>query len=156
MEFIDLTDFFTTKSQAVDFSARLAKVSEKIYEVSFNLEKSLQEQFGIRKKDKFLSLLRENNIQSESGSAISNFLTKIQELISSLPTASVTLAIEPNEEILKAISNWFLLNLKRQVLIETLIDPNIIGGAKAGFQGKQLDASIRSVFNDVCLTILNN
>ena len=156
MEALDLSDFITTKPQAVDFAARLSSISEKIYEVDFSLEKTLQEQFGVQKKDKFLSLLRKNEIPAGSSSALGNFLGKIQETITSLPTTTMTLAVEPKEETLKTISNWFLLNLKRQVLVEIHIDPNIIAGATVGYQGKQFNTSIRSIFDEVCSTVLTN
>lgn len=153
---IILSEFFTTKSQANDFSTRLATIKSKIYETEFNLEKNLREQFGIQKKDKFLTLLRENNISMESNSALSKFLEEIQTTISNLPQASLTLAIEPNEEILKAISDWFLLNLKRQVVIEVLVKTNIIAGATVSFNGKHFDSSIKSEFDNFTTTSLNN
>jgi sugar-specific transcriptional regulator TrmB len=156
MEELDLSDFITTKSQAVDFSARLSSISEMIYETDFDLEKNLQEQFGIQKKDAFLSLLRKNEIPPGSNSALNNFFGKIQETISSLPTAIIVLAVEPKSEILKTISDWFLLNLKQQILIEIQIDPKIIAGAAVNYQGKRLDASIKSIFNEVCIASLND
>lgn len=156
MEIIDLSDFFTTKPEAVDFAARLSKISEKIFETDFNLEKTLQEQLGIRKKDKFLSLLRKNEIPPGSNSALNNFLKTIQETISSLPIAYLILAIEPKEEILKAISDWFTLNLKKQILIDIQIQPNLIAGAVVSFQGKQLNASIKALFDETCSFVLDN
>ena len=110
---------------------------KKSIELDFNLEKILQEQFGTRKMDKFISLLREKEIPLESNSPLNKFFGQIQETISTLPLASLTFAIEPNEQILKSVSDWFLLNLKKQVLIEPEIDPNLIAGAVVGFQGKR-------------------
>lgn len=154
MQVLDLSDFFTTKPQAVDFSARLSNISDKIYELDFNLEKELQEQFGIKKKDKFISLLRKNEVPAGSNTALSDFLVKIQKTISSLSTTSIAVAIEPDEETLKEISNWFLLNLKRQVLVEIQVDPSIIAGAIIGYQGKRFNASVKSIFDKVYGTSL--
>lgn len=156
MEQIDLTDFFSTRSQATDFAARLSLVAEKTYELDFDLEKSLQKQFGIIKKDKFITLLRKNEIPLDSRSDLNSFLENIQNLISDMSTADITLAIDPSDEILKNISNWFLLKLNKQILLDINIDPKIIAGASIGFQGKQLDASIGSLFNEVSRGVLNN
>lgn len=151
---IILSDFFTTKPQANDFSVRLNTISGKIYETDFNLEKILREQFGSQKKDKFISLLRENEISIESNSALSKFIDQIQQTISLLPSANLVLAIEPSEKILKAISDWFLLNLKKQVVIEIEINPDLIAGVAVSYMGKHLDSSIKSEFEKVASNTL--
>jgi F0F1-type ATP synthase delta subunit len=155
MEELILSDFFTTKSQANNFLTRLNYVSEKIYESDFNLDSILHEQFGTKKTDKFISLLRDNNVSPGSSSALNNFINHLQEIISSRPIANITFAIEPNEQILKSVSDWFLLNLKKQVLIEPEINPDLIAGAAVSFQGKRLDSSIKSIFEQVCTNIFN-
>lgn len=156
MEITNLSDFFTTKSEAINFAAGLSVISEKIFETDFNLEKTLQEQLGVQKKDKFLSLLRKNEIPLGSNSALSSFLKTMQENTFSLPTVYLILAIEPKEEMLKAVSDWFALNLKKQVLIDIQIQPNLIAGAAVSFQGKQLNASIKTLFDEVCSLVLDN
>lgn len=150
MDQMDLSDFFTTKSQATDFSARLSTIEGSLYEVDRNLETVLQEQLGVKKKDKFLTLLRENNVALDSNPAIKEFFNKIKESIKSMPGAAITMAVEPDEKILKAISDWFLLNLEQQILIETIVDPELIAGAAVDYKGKHFDASIKSVFKQIC------
>src|SRR5438105_7612063 len=122
MDHIDLSDFFRTKAQANEFSTRLSTISEKVYQTDFNLEKTLMEQFGIQKKDKFMSLLRENNIHEDSHSDVKDFLEKIQEKIATIPLLTFTIAFELNEQTLKAISEWCLLNIKRQLVFDITID----------------------------------
>jgi F0F1-type ATP synthase delta subunit len=156
MEIIDLSEFFTTKSQANDFSARLTNIAGKIYEVNFSLEKNLQEELGIRKKDKFLSLLRENKISPESNSALNNFINQLIQTISSLPVATLTLAIEPEEVTLKIISDWFLLNLKKQVLIDIQVDSDLIAGAIVNYQGRHFNASLKTTFDELYTNSVTN
>lgn len=155
MDDIDLSGFALTKSQTVDFLQRLSLVSESIYRVDFDLEKALQGQFGIEKKDKLLSLIRKNKIPPGSSTALAEFLAKLQETISSLPVVSIVLAIEPNDEILKAIFDWFPINLKKQVMVDIQIDPKLVAGCKVSFQGKQKDASIKPLFENICTTLLS-
>lgn len=154
MEQIDLTEFIITKQEAVDFSDRISAIQERVYEVDFNLENILKEQFDLSNKEKFLSLLRKNNISTESSSALNGFLVKLREYVSSLPTALLTIAVEPDDSMLKEISDWFMLNTKQQVVLEILIDVGIIAGANISYQGKQSKLSIRPIFEDVCSTIL--
>jgi len=151
-----LSDFFTTKSQANNFLAQLNAVTEKIFDLDFNLETSVRSQFGAKKTDRFISLVRENEIPPESGMALNNFLNHIKEVVSSLPVATIAFAIEPNEQILKNVSDWFILNLKKQVLIEPEIDHNLIAGTVVSYQGKRLDSSVKSVFEQTCANIFQN
>jgi hypothetical protein len=144
---LDFSDFFRTNVQAVDFITRLANISEELYETNFNLEKALVEQFGIRKSDKFNELLRDNRIPPGSSAALKDFINKIQEIVSSLPVVSLTIAFEPEEETLKNIFDWFPLNINRQVLLDIKVDPNLIAGANIGYNGKCLDCSIKPIFD---------
>lgn len=146
METIDLSDLFHTKAQADDFSARLAEIAKKLFETSFNPENALLEHFGIKKKDTFMILLRNNNVNPESRLAIKEFIEKIQQKISSLSVLSIILAFEPNEQTLRALSSWFVLNTKKQVLFDISVDRGLIGGAAIYSNGKYLDFSIRSTF----------
>lgn len=146
---INLSDFISTKSQALFFSACLHAIADKVYETDFDLEKNLREQIGTIKTEKFLMLMRDNDVPLASNSALIEFFRRIQETISSLPSAGITMAIEPTEQMLKSISNWLLLNLKKQVLIEPEVDHSIIAGAAVSFQGKRLDSSIGSEFDRI-------
>ena len=65
MEQPDITYFCKTKAQALDFTARLTGMMGQIYENNFNLELSLSENFGMQKKDMFIKIFRENNINTE-------------------------------------------------------------------------------------------
>lgn len=146
---IDLSEFFVTVSQANDFKTRLENICEMMFETNFNLEKALTDQFGIDKKDKFIKLLRENNINDLNTSIIKDFIIKITEVISNIPILSLTIAIEPNEETLISLSQWFLYNLNKQILFDITINKNIIAGAMLNFNGKHKDYSIKPVFDEI-------
>jgi hypothetical protein len=156
MEELDLSDFFHTKSQATDFSVHLASISEEIYQTGFDLEKTLLKHFGMKKKDKFISLLRDNKINIYVNSELETFFAKIQKRIADLPTLSLVVAFEPTEETFKLLSDWFILNIKREVLLDIAIDTKIIGGATVSFKGKYVDCSIKSKFDQVFKEVLAN
>jgi F0F1-type ATP synthase delta subunit len=155
MKGLDLSNFFTTKAQANDFSDRIAMLESNLFETDFDLESQLQKKLGLKRKDKFLSLLRENKIPMDSKKALNKFLEKIREQISKLPKAEIFLAIEPNQEILKSISGWFILNLGEQILIDITIDPSVVAGAIINYKGKRFDASVRKQFKKLIKTSEN-
>lgn len=149
MEQLDLSYFCKTKGQALDFASRIATIAETIYHTNFSLERALIEQLGIQKKDRFIALLREQQINTESRNALKEFFALISDKVASLPVISLTIAFEPNEAVLQAISQWFLLNAKKQVLMDIQFDRSLIAGATLTFNGKFKDYSIRSQFQKV-------
>jgi F0F1-type ATP synthase delta subunit len=153
MDRIDLSDFFTTKAESVDFATRLQEISKQIYETDFNLENSLLSHFGIQKKDKFLSLVRNNEINLEKNSILMDFIKQVLEKISTLPTVSLTLAFEPQKDTLHALSEWFILNINHQVLLDINIDPKLIAGAAINFNGKYKDYSAKSKFSSIVASV---
>ena len=132
----DLSEFFITKNQANDFIQSLNKIIDKLYEVNFNLENSLANEFGIDKKDKFISLLRENRMNNASQDSLKEALENMQEVVRNLPTVTLTIAFEPNQETLKAFLQWFLFNLNKQVLIDIQVERALIAGATVNCNGK--------------------
>jgi hypothetical protein len=149
MDLIDLSVFFATKSQASDFAEHIAAVSEQIYRSDFNLEQALQEQLGIRKKDAFLTMLRETKIMTTSNQALTEFLKTIQDRIHALPVLSISLAFEPTEQTLKVISEWFLLNMHKQVLFDITVQPQLLAGAAINYNGRFADFSIKTTFEKI-------
>lgn len=152
MENLDLSNFFKTKNEAADFSTRIASISQQIYQTNFNLDQALMSQLGLQKKDAFITLLRDNKINSSSNNDLKTFFETIQKAISSLTVLTLTLAFVPTEKTLQKISEWFILNIKKQVLFDIQVDRNLIAGAVVTYNGKYLDVSIRQKFN----TILKN
>jgi len=151
---MDLSIFFKTKTQADDFKNRVAKISEMSYQTNFNLENVLMEQFGLEKKDRFLTLIRDNKIDTTSASHIKAFMDKIQTEIAAIPLVPITVAFEPKEQTLKALCDWFEFNVKKQVIFDISVDKKMIGGANITFNGKFLDLSIKARFQQIVTNIL--
>jgi len=149
MDNLDLSDLIKTKDESIDFATRLSSISEKIYETGFNLESLFINQFGIKKKDKLIAMIRNNNINVDSAADLNEFFNKIQKKISSLPIISLTVAFDPNEDTLNKLSEWFSLNLKKQFLFDIKTDRKIIGGAAILTNGKYSDYSIKPKFDAI-------
>lgn len=156
MDSLNLSDFFTTKGQATDFLSRLATLSEMIYKTDFKLETSLMGLFGIQKKDKFLTLLRENNIPSNSAEDLKNFIITLQTTIAKLPVFSLTIAFEPTEQTLKVISEWFVMNLRKQAIFDFVVDPSLIAGATINYNGRFKDYSFKNPVEQMLSTLLQS
>jgi F0F1-type ATP synthase delta subunit len=149
MDQIDLTFFFKTKAEAADFSVRLAVITDEVYKTDFNLEQALTKSLGIQKKEKFITLLRDNDINAGAKSALLDFFGKVQAKIAAMQVATLTLALEPPEEMLQSLSEWFLLNINKQVLFDIKVDPALIAGATLTYNGKYKDYSIGQVVEKI-------
>lgn len=146
MDILDLSELFNTKPQAVDFSARIEYVIGKVFEKTFNPEKLLLEQFGIEKKEKLITLMRDNRVNLNSRIDIKNFLEKVKEKIDGMTVVSIVIAFEPKEKSLQTLSRWFVSSINKQVLFDVKVDRSLIGGAAILYQGKYLDYSIKPDF----------
>lgn len=143
MQELDLSAFFTTKSQATDFTSRVANLSERMYQTDFVLEKSIRDLFGLQKADTFSVLMREMQVNSQSKADLKLFFTKLLDYTNKLPVLTLTLAFEPNDQSLKILSDWFIMNLKKQVLFDIAIDKNLLAGVAMTYKGKYVNFSIR-------------
>jgi len=146
---IDFSEFFSTKAEANVFQSGLTSVTDKIFQNDFNIEKALSDQFGINTSDRLLAIMREHAINMQSRENIKTFLTTMQESISKLPTLTLTIAFEPQEKTLKSLSEWFLINMKRQVVFDFSVDKKVIAGATLTYNGKFFDFSVKPVFERI-------
>jgi F0F1-type ATP synthase delta subunit len=146
---IDLSEFFITKKQANDFIISLSNIIDKLFEINFNLESALSNELGIEKKDKFINLLRDLNMHNSTNEELKNLFLKLQDNIRNMPIVILTVAFEPNQISLKELLDWFLFNIKKQILIDIQIDKKLIAGATISYNGKFKDYSIRPFFNQL-------
>jgi F0F1-type ATP synthase delta subunit len=114
------------------------------------------DQFGVAKTDKFMKLLRDNDIHPESNSSLQEWLKILLAKISSLPIVSLTLAFEPDESTTKIISGWFPLNINNQALLNITVQPDLIDGAVVDFNGKHGDFSLKPTFDRILEQVLKD
>ncbi len=156
MNQLDLSDFFKTRSQAQDFVGRLTSILDMIFENDFNFEKTASEQLGMQKKDKLIVLARNNSINIENTQQVKEFISLILTKISSTPVLTLTIAFEPNEQVLQTLSEWCMFNIGSHVIFDINIDTQILGGAEMFFNGKHANYSIKPVFEKISNEILTN
>jgi hypothetical protein len=154
MENLDFSDFFTTKAQASEFTTRIATLSEMTYQTNFNLEQVLMEQFGIEKKDKFMRLLQDANVNTQSATTLKAFFDKMREEVAALPVLPLTIAFEPTDQTLKLLSGWINLNVKKQIIFDISVNRHLVAGAAITFNGKFLDFSFKERFDKIVQSIL--
>jgi ATP synthase delta (OSCP) subunit len=154
MERLDFSDFFHTKTESNEFLVRLSNISDQVFETNFNLEKALDKQFGLEKKDRFLVFLREENVSLDSPKSLKDFLDKLQLNISNLPTLYINIAFEPTQETLELLSQWFMLNSDKQYVFDITVVPDLMAGAVLNLNGKYFDYSVKEKFNKIVKEVI--
>ena len=153
---LDLTPFFTTKGQATDFTVRLSAIVEAIYHTNFSIEKTAMEMLGIKKSEYLLKLMRDNGISLNSAPEVKKFLETIIASIKKMPVLTMTIAFEPTEKTFKLLNDWFVINLKKQFILELIIDPTILSGAIIKYGGAFLDCSGKPLFEKIIANALTS
>lgn len=149
MEDLNLSEFFTTKSQATEFMVKIDQLMAAIFETKFDLESELSKYFSLSQKEKFLKLLRINKVDPKKPTELKQFFEKIKEAASTMKILTIKLAFEPTEKNLINFSNWFRMNVKKQYLFEITVDPTLVAGAEIKFNGKYFDFSIRKTLEQI-------
>ena len=57
------------------------------------------------------------------------FLNSLLDLVRNLNTLKISIAVRPNEELVKALDKWTGQNLSGKVIFDLNFDPDILGGA---------------------------
>lgn len=154
MDDFDLSPFFQTKTQATDFAKGLTHIIESLFHTDFQLENALLAEFGLKKRDAMLTFLQKHNIPTDNVTDLKDFFVKMQQYITIVPVLSLTIAFEPKEKTLEVIAQWFVSQLKKQILLEITVNPDIVAGATITYKGKFLDYSIKPLFEKTATDIL--
>jgi F0F1-type ATP synthase delta subunit len=149
MDDLNLSEFFTTKAEATEFSVKLDQIMASIFETKFELDQVLGKYFSISQKDKFLKFLRVNKIDPKRPTDLKQFFEKIKETVAGMKVLNLKLAFDPSEKTLMNFSAWFRMNVKKQFLFEITVDPKLVAGVEINFNGKYLDLTLRKTIEQI-------
>lgn len=84
---------------------------------------------------------------SKAGIDKKGYLDKVEELIIKMPNVSLILAFEPSEGAVERFYSKISEATGKQVLLDIVYEPQIIGGAVIIFNGRYRDYSFKKIFN---------
>lgn len=132
-----------TKQDARQFRGLLKDLDASLYSKEKNTEKKVYKIFNYHQASQILSFCAKNKIDISDRKQFQIFLKDLSEYIERLPNISITLAFEPREDTISEVYDWFLLNLKKPVILDVHVDELLIAGAVVSCNGRYKDASIR-------------
>src|SRR5690242_11362419 len=132
-----------TRREAMDLIEALDEVLVTSYKVNVNLHEHMRAVFPYTTYDTMILLIRDHEIDIKDAHMLYPFLHGIKDIVTHLPTVSISLAFVPTPRFLDRISGWFFENFKEPILMELIVDQELGGGAIVAFKGIYKDYSLR-------------
>lgn len=138
-----LLSLIKTKTYADDVIANIDELKDSLYNRRVDLDKKMGELFSFELKEKIKAYSWQEQVNLNDPESFGKFLANLRNHIKNMPIVRIKIAFSPDEEIVKEISNWFVENYGKNVLIELLHDNGIIAGAVVAFNESEKDYSLK-------------
>jgi F0F1-type ATP synthase delta subunit len=126
-----------------DLIHQIDAVIEALFDNKVPFEEKLDKHLEYGIKNNILMLVQKSKIPTDNVNAMQNFFEDLKNRIKTLPVIHLQVAIEPNTTMVKHIAEWLYFNLKKNILIDVQVRPNIVGGTIIGYDGKMDDYTLR-------------
>ena len=131
-----------TKSEASELLSGLRKVSSLSFTTNNSIQDALSDAFPFDTAHRIAVICKNKGVDTTNTEALQAFLKELTNQVENLPVVTITIAFTPKEKTVNAIYNWFLYQLKKQVLLDIRTDRNLIGSAVIAYKGKYKDYSL--------------
>jgi hypothetical protein len=91
---------------------------------------------------KEIEKLEKEKILPSSPQEQSSFFKELENFLLKIPKVKLEIAFEPREEFILKIEEWFREKVKKRMILDIIVNPKVIGGARIEFQGKWKDFSL--------------
>jgi len=132
-----------TKQYADEVLVRIDELKESLYNKRIDLDKKMSELFSFELKEKIKAYSWQEQINLNDPVSFGKFLSDLRGHIKSMPVVTIKIAFDPDEETVKEISDWFVENYGKNVLVELVSDKSLIAGAIVVFNQSSKDFSLK-------------
>lgn len=120
---------------------------------AFSTKKSYQDNvhtlFSLVLAESLLQTGTESGLVESSPESIQKFLRSLQDQIKALPEVRVRLAINPTDDLLRAIAKSFDTFTGGKVVLSYSVDPLLLGGVVIEWNGRYLDYSLKKRLSEL-------
>lgn len=132
-----------TSRERVEIMEKLADLSSSLFNLKTRLNKKIDSLLSLKQKNTLRELARQQNLSVTNRSNLAKLLNLLKEKLADLPEINITLAIEPTNEIIDLIYNFYIEKYHKEVIWNITVDSTIIGGAIFGYSGEFKDYSLK-------------
>lgn len=151
-----LCEIVKTRHEAEFLKSDLARLANALFNTKIDAAKEIDLYVPFDKKEKLLMLFRDNGVNFQDLEATQKFLALTEETLDNLPVVKLQTAIAPRQETIDAISEWFTLQLNREVLLDITVEKDLVAGIVVINNGVVRDYSIKKKINDKFLKQYSN
>lgn len=108
------------------------------------LEKEIPQGIASILRDLFASPSYANDVQKRG-----EFLSLIKEKLMKLQSLRLEIAFEPTERIAEEFVHWIRREIRQDLVVEFVVDPLVLGGARMIFNGRYCDFSLHRMIDDL-------
>lgn len=76
-----------------------------------------------------------------SGEITNSSLSSLKEKLINLPVIGLTVSFVPNDKLIQKLSDWVKKNVNKEIIINLICDPEILGGLQISYKGQYMDES---------------
>lgn len=138
-----------TLKEANDFLSSIDSILEGLFKLNNNIDKILSESMEMKSSQTIRKILDDNNVLISDQSSIEKVLSKAKEELKNFQTVKITIAIEPTENTITLIHDWFINNLKINILLDINTDKSILGGIIISLDGVYKDLSVKKKLEEI-------
>lgn len=138
-----LLDRCLTVADRNDLKKRILKIKSDVYTVKFKFEEKLKNEVYFNEFSGLIKLAEKMEVNISNKAEINDFLIYIVDLLDGLEVVEIELAVLPQQIILESIIDWFEINLKKRIILNININPELIGGVVLKLEGRSLDYSLK-------------
>lgn len=132
-----------TKQFAEEIIQKLDELKDSLYNKRIDLDKKMSELFSFELKEKIKAYSWQEQINLNDPISFGKFLSHLRAHIKSMPIVTIRIALEPDEEIVKEVSAWFVENYGKHVLVDLILDKKLVAGAIIVFNQISKDYSLK-------------
>src|SRR3989344_9517789 len=138
-----LLSLIKTKLHADEIIEKIDELKDSLYNKRIDLDKKMGELFSFELKEKIKAYSWAEQVNLNDPESFGKFLSNLRSHIKNMPVVTIKIAFEPDEEIVKETSSWFMENFGKNVLIDLIFDKSLIAGAIVTFNEISKDFSLK-------------
>ena len=100
---------------------------------------------------KKLEKLEKENIISKNPEKNQIFFENFKKYLENIPQVKITTSFQPQKESINKISSWLKKEIKENVILDLIFNPEITGGIIIEYQGRQIDLSLAKKIEELKL-----
>lgn len=145
--FKSLFEDINTVEEVQMFLRQLDNLSQVLYKTRPSIEQKIEDNLDYTLKDKMITLLEECGAIDSGIDEVEKVLDEIRADIKEYPTLRMEVAYTPTSSHVMHLAEWIQYNLKRKILIDVIVNPDLIGGAVIGYNGKMFRHTLKEMID---------